>query len=243
MTGEGKSLNNSVNTKIENTILGSLPAESYQKIAGRLEQVDMPHAKSIYKINEPIKHIYFPENSVISVVTYLQNGNCVETGIIGNDGLSGAEIVLSEDRSPREAMVQLAGTGKRISTDDFKEICQSDAVLMRLVMRFIYSFIGQISQNPACLCFHTIEKRLARWLLMFHDRADSDELKLTQEFIAVMLGVHRPSVSKFAAKLQEKGLINYNRGKIKILNRSGLEEMSCECYETICEVSGYPVQK
>ncbi|MGI8468612.1 MAG: Crp/Fnr family transcriptional regulator, partial [Pyrinomonadaceae bacterium] len=110
-------------------------------------------------------------------------------------------------------------------------------ILARAVMRYVYSFIGQISQNSACLCYHSVEKRLARWLLMLQDRAGGDELKLTQEFIAVMLGVHRPSVSKCAVKLQEQGLISYNRGRIKILDRDGLLKAACECYETIRQIS------
>lgn len=225
-------------TQPNNFILRSLPVESYRKMLPYLETIEMPHSQTIYRSFEKIDHIYFPENSVISIVTNLEDGNCVETGIIGNDGLSGAEIILTETPSPREAMVQLAGFGRRMKIKDFREFVRSDEVLARLVLQFIHSFIGQISQNPACLCFHKIEKRLARWLLMFHDRADSDELGLTQEFIAVMLGVHRPTVTKFAVKLQNEGLISYNRGKIIILDRPGLLRTSCECYETIRRISG-----
>lgn len=226
-------------TQIKNLILHSLPTESCQKIFPHLEIVKMALGQVIYHPNEKITHVYFPETSVISVVTYLENGNCVETGIIGNDSLSGTETILADDLFPREAMVQLEGIGRRMPTKEFKCFFDSDKLFAKLVMRCVYSFIGQISQNPACLCYHGIEKRLARWLLMLHDRADSDELKLTQEFIAVMLGVHRPSVTKFAIKLQEQGLINYNRGKIKILDRAGLLEISCECYEAIRQISGY----
>lgn len=216
-----------------NLILQSLTDENYSKILPHLESVEMPLGLNIYQPDEKITHIYLPENSVISVVTYLENGNCVETGIIGNEGMSGAETLLAEESSPREAMVQHSGIGKRIRLEKFKEFYESDIDLAKSVKRYIYSFIGQISQNPACLCFHSIEKRLARWLLMFQDRVGEDELKLTQEFIAVMLGVHRPSVSKCAAKLQQDGLIIYNRGKIKILDRPGLLETSCECYRAI----------
>lgn len=225
-----------------NYILNSLPPEVYEKIAPLLEPVEMPHAETIYQPYKKIEHIYFPENSVISIVTNLENGSCVETGIIGNDGLSGTETILTEDASPREAMVQLAGFGNRLKVEDFQTLFNSEKVFAKRVMRYVYSFIGQISQNPACLCFHTIEKRLARWLLMFHDRADRDEMLLTQEFIAVMLGVHRPSVTKFAGKLQEMNLIRYNRGKITILDRPGLLQISCECYETICQISGISIR-
>lgn len=224
---------------LKNQLLASLAPESFQMIKPFLETVEMPHSKLIYQPDEKIRHIYFPETSVISVVTYLENGDCVETGIIGNDGVSGTETILGEDASPREAMVQLAGIGNRLTTDKFKEFFNTEPLFAKKVMRFVYSFIGQISQNPACLCFHNIEQRLARWLLMFHDRASGDELKLTQEFIAVMLGVHRPSVSKHAFNLQEKGLIKYNRGKISILDRDGLVAASCECYKVINNISGF----
>ena len=224
-------------TPTRNLILQSLATESYRKILPHLEVVEMPLGQLIYQPDQQITHIFFPETSVISVVTYLENGNCVETGVIGNDGMSGVEIVLAKDSSPREAMVQHAGSGKRMKVEKFKEFYETDQILARSVMRYIYSFIGQISQNPACLCFHSVEKRLARWLLMFYDRVGRDELELTQEFIAVMLGVHRPSVSKCAAKLQDQGLIIYNRGRIKILDRPGLIETSCECYQAINQIS------
>ena len=219
-----------------NIILRSLTDAGYRQILPCLEPVEMPLGRFIYQPEEKIKYIYFPETSVISVVTRLQNGSCVETGIIGNDGISGAETVLAEDSSPREAMVQHGGVGNRMKVKDFRDFCHSDENLSKAVKRYIYSFIGQISQNPACLCFHVIESRLARWLLMFQDRVGGDELNLTQEFIAVMLGVHRPSVSRCAGKLQEQNLINYNRGKIKILDRSGLLENACECYKTIGQI-------
>lgn len=222
-----------------NFILNSLSTDIYSQISPRLEFVEMPHGKMIYQPYEKIEYVYFPENSVISIVTNIENGNAVETGIIGNDGLSGTETILTENASPREAMVQLAGFGHRLKVRDFQDLFDSEKLFAKLVMRYIYSFIGQISQNPACLCFHTIEKRLARWLLMFHDRADRDEMYLTQEFIAVMLGVHRPSVSIAAGKLQKLGLINYHRGKITMLDRMGLLQTTCECYETIKQISGF----
>ena len=226
----------SAETQTRNSILQSLVDEKYQKILPHLEWLEMPLGQRIYQPDEKITHIYFPETSVISVVTILENGNCVETGIIGNEGMSGTEIVLAEDSSPREAIVQHRGVGRRIKVDKFREFYDSDRILAKSVVKYIYSFIGQISQNPACLCFHSVEKRLARWLLMFQDRTGGDKLELTQEFIAVMLGVHRPSVSKCAAKLQEQGLIVYNRGKIKISDRPGLLKTSCECYQTINQI-------
>lgn len=224
-------------TTPKNLILQLLPVEIYEKAKAHLEPFEMPLGRNIYRPDETISHVYFPETSVISVVTYLENGDCVETGIIGNDGVAGAETALYQNSSPREAMVQLAGDGYRMKVENFRELCLNEVDFKKLVLRYVYNFIAQISQNPACLCYHKVEQRLARWLLSFEDRAASDELNLTQEYIAVMLGVHRPTVSKCAAKLQEMNLINYNRGKIKILDRPGLTRISCECYEVIKKFS------
>lgn len=233
----------SAETKTKNLILRSLPVEIYRKAEAHLEFVKMPLGQTIYHPCENISHAYFPETSVISVVTYLENGSCVETGIIGNDGVSGTETVLDQDSSPREAMVQLAGDGYRMKVENFRELFSSEEIFKKLVLHYVYNFIAQISQNPACLCYHRVEQRLARWLLSFEDRAQSNELNLTQEYIAVMLGVHRPTVSKCAAKLQETGLINYNRGKITILDRPGLMKAACECYKVIKNFSDLFDQK
>lgn len=221
----------------KNLILSAISDEIYEKASANLEFVEMPLGQKIYAPGERILHAYFPETSVISVVTYLENGSCVETGIIGKEGVSGTETVLNRDSSPREAMVQLGGVGRRMRIENFRALFASEETFRELVLQYVYNFIAQISQNPACVCYHRVEKRLARWLLSFQDRAASDELNLTQEYIAVMLGVHRPSVSKCAARLQEMGLINYKRGKIKILDRDGLRRVSCECYEVIKQFS------
>jgi len=130
-------------------------------------------------------------------------------------------------------MIQLAGTFQKIRIEDLENVVSKYPSLRMLLYQYLSSFIFQISQNPACLAYHKVVNRLARWLLMFHDRAGSDNLKLTQEFIAVMLGVHRPHVSHKAAELQRKGLIKYTRGNIQIIDRPGLEAVSCECYEDI----------
>lgn len=227
----------SFKNETRNAILSSIKAENFKRISDHLELTEMPLGQMIYQPNEKITHVYFPETSVISVVTYLENGACVETGIIGNEGMSGIEILLAENSSPREAMVQHPGFGKKMKVEKFKELLESNAFPREILMKYVYSFIRQISQNPACLAFHKIEKRLARWLLMFADRAGGNELNLTQEFIAVMLGVQRPSVSKCAAELQKQKLINYNRGRINLLDRHRLMETSCECYKAIKESS------
>ncbi len=217
----------------QNFILNSLDSAVYERIYAKLIRKDLPLTQFLYNQGGKIEHIYFPETSVVSIVTNLSNGNAVETGIIGKEGVAGAYVILGSDTSPSEATIQLAGEILCMTADDFKMFFAEEISFQQKVLQYLYLFIAQISQNSVCLCHHLVEHRLARWLLMFQDRADSDKLNLTQEFIAQMLGVHRPSVSKNANKLQQLGLIKYNRGKIAISDREGLENFSCECYETL----------
>ena len=224
----------------KNIIFNKLSKEIFKEIKPHLEEIEMPLTEILYRPHEKIDYIYFPETSVISIVTYLENGESVEAGIIGKEGVAGASIIFANDISPTEATTQLGGIGQRMKVSDFKNCFDDSKEFRNAVLYYVYSFIAQISQNSACLCHHTIEKRLARWLLMFSDRAESDKLILTQEFLAQMLGVQRPSVSMNAGKLQEMGLINYNRGVIKILDRTGMQNLACECYEEInMSLKGY----
>ncbi|MGI8556444.1 MAG: Crp/Fnr family transcriptional regulator [Pyrinomonadaceae bacterium] len=194
----------------------------------------------LYRPKEKIEYVYFPESSVISIVTCLENGDSVEAGIIGKEGVAGASIIFADDISPTEATTQLGGIGQRMRVSDFKNCFDDSKEFRKLILQYVYSFIAQISQNAACLCHHTIEKRLARWLLMFDDRAEAEKLVLTQQFIAQMLGVHRPSVSVNAGKIQDLGVISYNRGVVRILDREGLQNLTCECYDEINKsLTGY----
>jgi CRP-like cAMP-binding protein len=198
-----------------------------------LELIEMPLEMKIYDPNEQISYIYFPETSIISIVTLLENGSGVETSIVGREGFSGVETILMENAVPREAMVQLGGYGYRMKVESFRKLFAENKIFAQQILHYLYPFITQIAQNSACLCYHPIEKRLARWLLMFHERAQTDELKLTQEFIAMMLGVHRQNLNKSVGKLQQEKLISYNRGNIRIVDRDGLLGFSCECYGII----------
>ncbi len=220
--------------KSKNLILNSLINNEFNEISNKTEEIDMPLGEVLYYPNEKLEYVYFPLTSVISIVTLLENGSGIESGIIGREGVSGASVVLTEDSTSfSEATVQLSGSGLRMKVDDFKYFFEESKNFRKSVLNYIHSFITQISQNAACLSYHSIEKLLARWLLMFNDRSEEGVMDMTQEFIAQMLGVHRPSVSKNANKLQKLELINYNRGAINILDRNALEAYSCECYETI----------
>lgn len=199
----------------------------------KLKYSEMPLGKLLYNPHEKIEYVYFPETAVISIVTMLSDGRCVEAGIIGNEGMAGAFAAFGEDISPREATVQLGGAGWSLNVEDFRRMFEENKDFRCEVLRFVYGFVAQISQNAACICHHQVGQRLARWFLMCDDRAPSETLELTQEFIAQMLGVHRPTVSKNANELQKMGLIKYNRGTVKILDRTGLENLACECYAEI----------
>lgn len=218
---------------LKNAVLNSLPPNDFALIGNRLERIEMRVGDFLYRPAEKISRIYFPETSVISIVMVLENGETIESGIIGKEGFSGAAVFLSEELSPQEATVQLSGTGHFMSVNDFKNLFDGNEGFRNAALHFLYSFVAQVSQNAACLCHHNVGQRLARWLLLFDDRAEGGKLDLTQEFIAQMLGIHRPTVSKNAAELQARGFISYNRGAVKILDRAGLENFSCECYRTI----------
>lgn len=219
--------------KSKNLILNSLNEKEYKEISTCLEEVDMPLGKMLYHPGEKLNYMFFPQTSVISNVTLLENGSGVESGIIGREGVSDAWVILGDDEAFSESTVQLSGYGLKMKTRDFKRFLNENINFRNVILSYIHAYVSQLSQNAACLCYHNIEKRLARWMLMFADRSESETMEMTQEFIAQMLGVHRPSVSKNANKLQKMGLINYNRGTIEIINRKGLEDLSCECYEII----------
>lgn len=216
-----------------NYFVRHLQGKDLADFSENLELIEMPLGMKIYDPDTEIKHVYFPETSIVSIVTTTQNGSGVETAIVGKEGIAGVETVLSGGSVPREAVVQLAGFGYRVKTEIFRSYFVDNSVFAAQVLRYLCPFITQIAQNSACLCYHPIEKRLARWLLMFHERADRDELRLTQEFIALMLGVHRQNLNKSVGKLQKDNLIKYWRGRIQIIDRKGLLKASCECYEII----------
>lgn len=221
-----------------NLILDLLPNEEFAEIEPKLSRIGTDVGDVLNQPQEKIERVWFPETCVISVVTLLENGTGVESGVVGREGVYGVSPVLTDREAFSEATIQLKGDCLVLKVADFRDLFERSREFRQIIHRYLHAFIGQISQNAACLSYHTIERRLARWLLMFHDRADSETMEMTQEFISQMLGVHRPSVSKSAHKLQDQGLIRYNRGRIEILDREGLEEFSCECYQTINRAHG-----
>jgi CRP-like cAMP-binding protein len=216
---------------LENSILAALPAENYERIASSLTLVSLKLEQVLYEPYELIQQVYFPITTVTSLVTVLEDGNTVEAGIIGYTGMVGIPIVLGVESSPSRAVIQHTGDALMMPVESLKEELKGGGQLQQLLLQFTHTLFTQISQTAACNRLHTIEERLARWLLMIHDCVEEEEFLLTHEFIATMLGVRRAGVTVAAGMLQSAGLINYKRGHIHILTREGLEDASCECFK------------
>lgn len=213
-----------------NRLLGLLPLKDYQRLRPNLHRIPLEYKQSLYRANKPIEFIYFIETGVGSLVNTMKNGDAAEVGTIGNEGLVGLPIVLGDNRAPTNVYVQVPGSGLRIRASLFeKELAQSKS--MRTVMlHYSHAFFNQVAQSAACNHYHSLQQRCCRWLLMTHDRMQSDDFLLTQEFLAMMLGVQRTGVTAAAGALQRAGLIRYRRGDVTIIDRRGLERRSCECY-------------
>ena len=224
----------SVNTKphaqAANRLLAALPKKEYQRLLPELEQVAMPFAEVVYEPGEQIRHVYFPNDSIVSLLAEVADRSTLEVGIVGNEGMAGISVFMGVDTSPHRAIVQGAGTAMRMKASVLRKESDGVSPLRRLLHLYAHSLLTQVSQSAACNRFHMVDARLARWLLMSGDRLGSDEFLLTQDFISNMLGVRREGVSKAAGLLQKRELINYSRGRIKILDRAGLKAVACECY-------------
>jgi CRP-like cAMP-binding protein len=198
-----------------------------------LEEVAFQIEEVINHPYEPIPYVLFPNNSMISVIASTPDGQLSEAGVVGREGMLGVAVVLGSDTAPHENTIQLPGTALRMSTKSIRAHFNNCSVLRDLLLRFTYSHLTQIGQTALCNAWHSTEKRLIRWILMAHDRSDSDLLPLTQELLAIMLGVHRPTVSGTASKLKDEGYIQYSRGRITVLDRKALEEACCDCYNVV----------
>jgi CRP-like cAMP-binding protein len=216
-----------------NRLLNQLGPEEYERLSPHLEPVTLSRGDVLYYPQDPVSHVYFPERGTVSVVATFADGGSVEVGIVGNEGVFGINVVLGSVTTPHEAIVQLPGEGLRASSDALRREFKQGGQLQDLLLRYTQAFIVQIAQTAACNKVHPLDGRLARWLLMACDRATEQELELTQEFMADMLGTRRAGVSEAAGRLQDEGLIRYRRGRITIRDRGGLESASCECYPVV----------
>lgn len=213
-----------------NRLLALLSAKDYARLHPHLERTPLEYRQSLYAANKPIEFVYFIETGVGSLVNTMANGQAAEVGTIGNEGIVGAPLVLGDQRAPSSVYIQVPGGGLRMDAALFsKELARSPS-MQAVLLRYVHALFNQVAQSAACNHFHTLEQRCCRWLLMTHDRMQADEFLLTQEFLAMMLGVQRTGVSRAAGALQKAGLITYTRGNIAILSRRGLKQLSCECY-------------
>jgi CRP-like cAMP-binding protein len=220
-------------TPLKNRLLAALPKDEFARLNRHLTPFRLGLGETIYKPEEKIKYVYFVVTGVVSHVTHLEDGGSIEVGLIGNDGMVGLPMVLGDDVSPDHAFVQMAGQAWRMDTNILADEIRRGGEFQRLLLRFVLAMNRQVAQTAACNGSHTVSHRLARWLLICHDRVDGDELHLTQEFIADMLGTRRSGVSQAAILLQAAGAITYKRGRIRILDRPKLEDLSCECYAVV----------
>jgi len=218
---------------IENSLLAAVPRKEYRRLAAGLEAVSLTFGEVLYEPGEAIRHVYFPNKSLISLLTLADGHLALEVGLIGREGMVGIPLVLGHTVSSVRALVQGSGMAMRMGAARFRKEFRLSLPLQREVYRYTHSLMAQISQTAACNRFHVVETRLARWLLMTHDRVKSDEFRMTHEFLSHMLGVRRVGVTKAAHALQQRKLISYHRGDITVLDRAGLEAAACECYEVV----------
>jgi CRP-like cAMP-binding protein len=217
----------------ENRLLLRLPPEELSQLTPLLKQVGLDTGTVLHHAGEPIDHVYFPTSGLVSLLTIMQTGEAIETAIVGREGLVGGSVGSEGARSFGQSMVQIEGSALRIGAAPFAKLLDQNGSLRSLVNRYQSIVFLQAQQSAACHAYHSIEARLCRWMLHASDTVESDEVRLTQEFLSHMLGCQRTSVTMAAHALQASGFIRYTRGKIEILDRSGLEDCACECYDVL----------
>jgi CRP-like cAMP-binding protein len=218
-----------------NRLLELLPPDERTRLLRDLEEIQLPAKLLLARPGEPYSQVVFPLTGVVSVLVPMGEEPSVEAGVIGFEGMVGIPIALGADQGPHEVIVQVAGSGWRLSAIRFKELLFDNPGLQGVLQRYALTFMNQAARSSACNRMHDVNQRLARWLLLVHDRVQGDEFGLTQEFLSEMLGVRRPSVSLAAQTLQHAGLINYRWGRINVLDRRGLEDAGCEDYRQTVE--------
>ena len=216
-----------------NRLLACLPREDYERVLPHLSPVSFALGEVVYESGARMDHIYFPTTAIISLLYMMENGTSAEMGIAGKEGVVGVALFMGGGTMPNRAVVQSAGAAVRMRARVLQEEFARGGAFQRLLLRYTQALLTQMSQTAVCNRLHAIEQQLCRWLLLSHDRLNSDELVMTQELIANMLGVRREGVTAAAGRLQEQGLISYVRGRIQILDRAGLEAAVCECYGVV----------
>jgi CRP-like cAMP-binding protein len=224
---------------VRNRLLAALPPGDFAALAPALRPVELELKQVLYEPGQTIRAAYFVEGGMVSMLAPLEDGHVQEVGIVGREGLVGLPVVLGADRTSIEALVQMEGAAWRLGAAELRAAFERGAPLRSLLLRYAQAFHAQVAQTAACNGRHAIDRRLARWLLVMHDRAEDDEFPMTHEFASLMLGTGRPGVSVAAAVLQKAGVVSYTHGHMAVLDRAGLEAASCECYGTVREQFEY----
>ncbi len=218
-----------------NDLLALLPEATKERFGPHLREVEMPLGKEIYAANQDVKFVYFPIDSIVSLLYVMLDGHSAEISVVGREGIIGIAVFMGGESTPSRAVVQSAGSAYRLPSSELKKEFNREGSFRVLMLRYTQALITQMAQTAVCNRHHSIDQQLARWLLLSLDRLPSSELTMTQELIANMLGVRREGVTEAAGKLQKLGVINYQRGRITVLDRPQLEELSCECYAVVKE--------
>lgn len=217
----------------ENRLLAALPAEEHERLAPHMELVDMPLGKVLYESGDKLRHIYFPTESIVSLLYVMESGASAEISVVGNEGLVGVALFMGGESTPSRAIVQSGGHAFRVLGTRIMDEFNRHGHLQSLLLRYTQALITQMAQTAVCNRHHSIDQQLCRWLLLSLDRLPSNKLAMTQELIANMLGVRREGVTDAAGKLQKLGVIEYHRGQITVLDRAELEQLCCECYRVV----------
>lgn len=218
---------------LQNDLLAALPQAVLKRLHDHLELVPMPIGEVLYESGTRLRYVYFPTTSIVSILFVMENGSSAEIAIVGNEGILGVSIFMGGETTTSRAVVQSAGFGFRLKAKLLMDEFNKGGPVLHLLLRYTQALITQMSQTAACNRHHTLDQQLCRWLLLSLDRLNSNDLVMTQELIANMLGVKREGVTEAAGKLQKAGLINYSGGHITVINRPGLEAQACECYAVV----------
>jgi CRP-like cAMP-binding protein len=218
---------------LDNQILNALPADERERLFPHLQVVPMPLGMVLYESGEKLRHIYFPTDSIVSLLYVMKDGSSAEIAVVGNEGAIGVSLFMGGETTPSRAIVQSAGSAYRLDRKRLKLEFDRHGQMLHMLLRYTQSLITQMAQTAVCNRHHSVNQQLCRWLLLSLDRLQSNDLKMTQELIANMLGVRREGVTAAAGELQKAGVIRYRRGKITVLDRPKLEQLSCECYSVV----------
>jgi CRP-like cAMP-binding protein len=217
----------------QNHLLAALPPAERERIFPHLQLIDMPLGKVLYESGDALRHVYFPTNSIVSLLYVMEDGASAEISVVGNEGLVGVALFMGGETTPSRAIVQSAGSAYRLVGQRLKEEFHRHGGLQILLLRYTQALLTQMAQTAVCNRHHSVDQQLCRWLLLSLDRLDANQLTMTQELIANMLGVRREGVTEAAGKLQKLGVIRYSRGQITVLDRTRLEGLCCECYAVV----------